>query len=74
MVSFSNLLFAGVALIIGVSAAPSADSHQDLKHYHSIVESGFALQPRACREICCTTPLNCCLFYGGTYKDGHCQL
>ncbi|KAI8062340.1 uncharacterized protein B0P05DRAFT_556604 [Gilbertella persicaria] len=75
MVSFSNILLAGLALMIGASAAPNTDAHtlQKRAEFDMIVKSNLALKPRACEDNCCRTVIACCIFYGGSWSNGKCN-
>ncbi|KAI8062354.1 uncharacterized protein B0P05DRAFT_590533 [Gilbertella persicaria] len=71
MVSVSNILLAGFALVMAVSAVPSPDVHalQKMEEYKKIVESNYTLQPRSCTDTCCSGAASCCTVNGGVWKD-----
>ncbi|KAI8342233.1 hypothetical protein BD560DRAFT_412049 [Blakeslea trispora] len=75
MVSVSSLFAVGLALMATVSALPSDRVHalQKSEELARIIESGFTLQPRACRDPCCVNARTCCIAGGGNWVNGSCK-
>ena len=75
MVSVSSLILASLALVATVNALPSDQIHalQKREELARIIESGFTLQPRACRDPCCVNARTCCIAGGGTWRNNDCQ-
>ncbi|KAI8375571.1 hypothetical protein BD560DRAFT_392717 [Blakeslea trispora] len=74
MVSISNLLICGLALIVGVNALPSAEVHSltENKEFNAVVASNFQVQPAGCTDGCCSSARQCCTLLGGVFKNGKC--